>query len=171
MKIRGLHTYLIAIFFLLSISVFGQMANYKSLYIYNFIKRIEWPVSETHPDTFYIIVYGESKTIEALEQIANTKKAGFKEIKVQQVFEISDIQFADLILVSYNKRKDLAYLSELIHFSPVLLVADYKNAEESDINFLETDDGLEFLIRPEAIRKKGLKLSDSLILLGKQEEE
>lgn len=170
MKCRSLHTIFIAVFFVLSISVFGQMANYKSLYIYNFIKRIEWPISESHPNTFYLIVYGDSETAEALKQIASTKKAGTRKIVVQQINEISDIEFADLILVGNNRKKELKRLSQLIHLSPVLLVADYKNASESDINLVETDDGLEFVIRPESIREKGLKLSDSLILLGQQKE-
>jgi len=171
MKFQSLHTIMIAVLIMLSFSVFGQMANYKSLYIYNFIKRIEWPVSTSNPDTFYLIVYGDSKTAEALEQIAQTKKAGNRDIIVQQINELSEIGSADLILVGYNKRKELEELAQLIHFSPVLLVADFKNAKESDINLIETDDGLEFLIRPDSIRAKGLKLSDSLILLGKQEDE
>lgn len=171
MKFQSLHTFLITTFFLLSFSVFGQMANYKSLYIYNFIKRIEWPASESHPETFYLIVYGDSETADALEQIALTKKAGNREIIVQQINNLSDIESADLVLVGYNKRKDLKELSQLMNLSPVLVVADYKSAKESDINLVETDDGLEFIIRPESIRKKGLKLSDALILLGKQEDE
>ena len=36
---------------------------------------------------------------------------------------------------------------------------------------METGDGLEFIIHPKSIRNKGLKLSDSLILLGKQEDD
>lgn len=171
MKFQSLHTIMIAVLIMLSFSVFGQMANYKSLYIYNFIKRIEWPVQESHPDSFYLLVYGDSKITDALKQIAQTKKAGRRNIVVQEVDEISDIEDADLILIGYNKRKELKELAQMIHLSPVLLVADYKNAKESDINLVETDDGLEFIIRPESIRKKGLKLSDALILLGKQEEE
>jgi hypothetical protein len=171
MRPQSLHTFFIAAFFMLSVSVFGQMANYKSLYIYNFIKRIEWPASEAHPDSFYLIVYGDNKTADALEQIALTKKAGTKEIIVQKINSISEIENADLIFVGYSKRKEIDELNQKIHMSPVLLVADFKNAIQSDINFLETDDGLEFLIRPESIRNKGLKLSDALILLGKQEDD
>lgn len=171
MKSQSLYTFLFAVLFMLSFSVFGQMANYKSLYIYNFIKRIEWPVQESHPDSFYLLVYGDSQVADALKQIAQTKKAGTRDIVVQQVYDVSEIENADLILIGYNKRKDLEELAQLIHLSPVLLVADYKNAKESDINLVETDDGLEFIIRPESIRAKGLKLSDALILLGKQKEE
>jgi len=171
MKTQSLHTVIIAAFFMLSFSVFGQMANYKSLYVYNFIKRIEWPVEKSHPNTFYLIVFGDNETADALKQIAQTKKAGNRDIIVQEISDISDISLADLIFVGYSKRKYVTKLAEYIHQSPVLLVADNKNAEKSDINLVETDDGLEFIIRPQSIRAKGLKLSDSLILLGKQENE
>jgi hypothetical protein len=117
------------------------------------------------------VVYGDTETANSLEQIALTKKAENRDIILLQIDEISDIEFADLILVGYSKRKELEELVQLIHLSPVLLVADYKNAEKSDINLIETDDGLEFIIRPELIRSKGLKISDSLILLGKQEDD
>jgi len=170
MKIQSLHTLLLTALILLSFSVFGQMANYKSLYIYNFIKRIEWPSSEKNPGEFHLIVYGDQQTAEALQQIASTKKAGSRDIIVQQISDLSELDDADLIYVGFSKRKDLEKLAQLIHLSPVLLVADFKNAKVSDINLMETDDGLEFIIRPESIKKKGLKLSDSLILLGKQED-
>jgi hypothetical protein len=171
MKTQSLHTLLLTALILLSFSVFGQMANYKSLYIYNFIKRIEWPSSEKTPGEFYLVVYGDQQTAEALQQIASTKKAGSRDIIVQQINDISEIINADIIYVGYSKRKDLEELAQLIHLSPVLLVTDFKNAKESDINLMETGDGLEFIIRPKSIRNKGLKLSDSLILLGKQEDD
>lgn len=171
MKLRNLNMFIITAIIMLNVSVFGQMANYKSLYIYNFIKRIEWPKTESDPNNFYLVVYGDTETANSLEQIALTKKAENRDIIVLQIDEISDIEFADLILVGYSKRKELEELVQLIHLSPVLLVADYKNAEKSDINLIETDDGLEFIIRPELIRSKGLKISDSLILLGKQEDD
>lgn len=171
MKTHRLHTLILTALLLLSLSVFGQMANYKSLYIYNFIKRIEWPSSEKNPGEFHIIVYGDQQTATALQQIAATKKAGSSNIIVQQISDLSELDNADLIYVGVSKRKDLEKLAQLIHLSPVLLVTDSKNAKESDINLMETGDGLEFIIRPESIKKKGLKLSDSLILLGEQEDD
>ena len=171
MRIKNLHTYLVAVFIILGFSVFGQMANYKSLYLYNFVKRIEWPVSNEHPNEFHLIVFGDEETASAINQIALTKKAGSREIIVKHITNLADIGHADLIFVGYSKRKELEELTQLIQLSPILLVADYKNAELSDINLIETDNGLEFIIRPESIRNKGLKLSDSLILLGKQDDD
>lgn len=161
--------FLVISFLFVTSLVFGQMSNYKSLYLYNFIKRIEWPITAADQD-FVIIILGDNETAMAVQQIANTKKAGERNMLVISAKETTDIITADLIYVAFSKRK---YIEELVNWigdQPILLVSDYKNAELTDINLVETSDGLEFIIRPEKIREKGLKLSDMLILLGQQEE-
>lgn len=162
-------TLLMISFVFISSLVFGQMSNYKSLYLYNFIKRIEWPVVSADQN-FTIVVMGDDETASALEQIAITKKAGERSIVVLNVKEATEIESADLIYVAYSKRKYIEELVLWIGNQSILLVSDYKNAELVDINLVENSDGLEFIIRPEKIRAKDLKLSDMLILLGKQEE-
>jgi hypothetical protein len=158
------------IFIFISQGALGQMANYKSLYIYNFVKRIEWS-NKTNDSVFNLVVIGDKETADALSQIALTKKAGDKPIVVSILKELTINTPVDLIYVDYSKRKYLEELSLIIENKPILLVTDYKNALNSDINLIETDDGLDFVIRPQKIREKGLKLSDSLILLGKLEED
>jgi len=162
-------TILMISFLFISSLVLGQMTNYKSLYLYNFIKRIEWPVESAEQD-FVIIIMGDNETASAVEQIAITKKAGERDIVVLNMKEAAEIESADLIYVAYSKRKYIEELVRWIGDQPILLVSDYKNAKLTDINLVETSDGLEFIIRPEKIRAKDLKLSDMLILLGKQEE-
>ena len=172
MRIRNLHIILITFLFVfLSNIVFGQMANYKSLYVYNFIKRIEWPSSEENRASFNILVIGDNTTADAIHQISLNKKSGTRIIEVFQNDNPESFENIDLIYVGYSKRKELDDIALKIGSAPILLVSDYKHAKESDINFMETSDGLEFTIRPKKIRKKGLKINDSLILLGKQEDD
>lgn len=158
------------IFLFISQWALGQMANYKSLYIYNFVKRIEWP-NKSNDSVFNLVVIGDKETADALSEIALTKKADGKPMMVRLLKELTTETAVDLIYVDYSRRKYLEELSLIIENQPVLLVTDYKNAQNSDINLIETDNGLDFVIRPQKIREKGLKLSDSLILLGKQEED
>lgn len=166
-----IHKMILMISFLfISSMVCGQMANYKSLYLYNFIKRIEWPVNQADQN-FIMVIMGDDATANAVQQIAETKKVGDKNILVINVKEAAEVDSADMIYVDYSKRKHIEELAIWIGEQPILLVSDYKNAELTDINLVETSDGLEFIIRPEKIREKNLKLSDMLILLGKQEEE
>jgi len=171
MRPFSLHKILMVIAFVVfSQLVFGQMSNYKSLYIYNFIKRIEWPIVQSD-ETFHIVIYGDRDTFESLVKIAESKLAGDRPIKVEYIDEVESLVLADLIYVDYSKRKYIAEIDSWIQNRPILLVSDYKNAKLTDINLLETSNGLEFVIRPNYIRDKGLKLSDMLIQLGKLDNE
>jgi len=147
----------------------GQMSNYKSLYIYNFIKRIEWPNTDQQ-ENFVIVVMGDQETFDALKNISTTKKVGEQNIIVRDFRSLDSITNINLIYVGYSKRKHLNKLEELIGKQAILLVSDYKNSKIADINFEETSKGLEFIIRPKKIDNKGLKISDDLIQLGKQDE-
>ena len=171
MKRFALHRMLMVITFVVFTQfVFGQMSNYKSLYIYNFIKRIEWPVAQSD-DSFHIVIFGDESTFESISKIADSKLAGDRPIVVEYIEEVEEMEFADLIYVDYSKRKDIPEISLWIKNRSILLVSDYKNAKQTDINLLESSDGLEFIIRPDLIRDKDLKLSDMLIQLGKIDNE
>lgn len=171
MRQLTLHKILMVITFVVFTQfVFGQMSNYKSLYIYNFIKRIEWPIVQSD-DPFHIVIFGDKSTFESISKIAESKLAGDRPIEVEYIDEVEDLDFADLIYVDYSKRKYIPEINFWINNRPILLVSDYKNAKLTDINLLETSDGLEFIIRPEVIIDKDLKLSDMLIQLGKIDNE
>jgi hypothetical protein len=171
MKNRLLHIIVLLMTFLfISQGAVGQMSNYKSLYLYNFIKRIEWPAQFAEQD-FVIIIMGDENTAFALQQIAETKKAGDRNITVLQVKEPDEIERADLIYIDHSKRKYIEELVLWIDNQSILLVSDYKNTQLTDISLVETSDGLDFIIRPDIIREKDLNISDMLILLGTKEEE
>lgn len=171
MRLFPIHKILMVITFMVFTQfVFGQMSNYKSLYIYNFIKRIEWPIAESD-ENFHIVIFGDENTYESILKIAETKLAGDRPIQVDYIDEVEDLVLADLIYVDYSKRKYIPKVDAWIKERPILLVSDSKNAKLTDINLFETSDGLEFIIRPELIRDKDLKLSDMLIQLGKIDHE
>lgn len=171
MRLIPIHKILMVITFMVFTQfVFGQMSNYKSLYIYNFIKRIEWPIAESD-ENFHIVIFGDENTYESILKIAETKLAGDRPIQVDYIDEVEDLVLADLIYVDYSKRKYIPKVDAWIKERPILLVSDSKNAKLTDINLFETSDGLEFIIRPELIRDKDLKLSDMLIQLGKIDHE
>ncbi len=171
MRLKSLHKILMVITFVVFTQfVYGQMSNYKSLYIYNFIKRIEWPAVQTD-EAFHIVIYGDRGTYESISKIADSKLAGDRPIEVEYIDDVEDILTADLIYVDFSKRKYIPKINSWIKNRPILLVSDYKNAKLTDINLIETSDGLEFVIRPELIRDKNLKLSDMLVQLAKTDNE
>lgn len=160
---------LIVVSLLFSQLVIGQMSNYKSLYLYNFMKRIEWPQTNQN-DYFTVVVFGDHETYNAMSQISELKVLGEREIEVIELKSTENLIKADLIYVDYTKRKYLQDISVWIENKPILLVCDYENSSIPDINLDENSGGLEFVIRPSQIRNKGLKISDQLIQLAKQVE-
>ena len=160
---------LFIIFLLFSQWSMGQMSNYKSLYIYNFIKRIEWPAA-IQQKPFVIVVMGDHDTFKALKHIAENKNDGEYNFMVMEIQSFKDIQKADLVYVDYNKRRNIDELVNWIGTKPILLVSDYRGSKIVDIILMQTSDELSFVIRPKRIRKKGLKISDELIQLGKTDE-
>lgn len=160
---------LIVISLLFSQLAIGQMSNYKSLYLYNFMKRIEWPQAE-NIEKFMVVVLGDHDTFNAMQQISNTKLVGDREIDVVEIRSIEELDKADLIYVDYSKRKYLEEISNWIGDRAILLVSDYENSSIPDINLDENSGGLEFIIRPSQIRNKELKISDQLIELAKKVE-
>ncbi|OYT15114.1 MAG: hypothetical protein B7C24_14735 [Bacteroidetes bacterium 4572_77] len=163
-----IHKIIILFFLLTSMSLYGQNMHYKSLYIYNFAKKIEWP-SSTMDSTFKIIIIGDKQSYLAMQNIAQKKRIGEQRIIVMQAQDIKEEIDVQLIYVDYSKRKLLEEINEWIKNKPILLISDYKNAKQTDINLIENHEGLEFTIRSEKIKKKGLIISDQLLHLAKKE--
>ncbi len=168
-SVPGIRKFLIVFLILSSTLGFSQLANYKTLYLYNFIKRIEWPKHSKDGNFKVYIIASDDGIYQSMKQIAETKKAGDRTIDVIRVYHPGEIGNADLVFIDYSNRRFIEETALRIGAKPILLVADFKAAEGTDINFIETSDGLDFLIRPQHIKEKGLKVSDMLIQLGKLE--
>ena len=76
---------------LLSNALWAQDEMFKSLFIYNFTKNIEWPSGYNSGD-FIITVIGSSPIILELKKIAKLKKVGTQTIVIKEVNDVSAIQ-------------------------------------------------------------------------------
>src|SRR5258706_14990537 len=64
-------------------AVDGNEYNLKALFIFNFIKYVDWPqMSET--GTFKIVVLGQSDIIESLKKISEQKKINNQKIEITE---------------------------------------------------------------------------------------
>jgi len=133
------------------------------------MKRIEWPNANTNKD-FVIVVLGDESTLEALQLIAKTKTVDQRKIHVYSTKNLNNISNIDLIYIGYSKRKYIPDIVKLIGEQAILLVSETKNNQYPDIELIEDDTGLSFMVNTERIRKKGLKISDDLIKLSKRKE-
>ncbi|MFY8185264.1 MAG: YfiR family protein [Bacteroidia bacterium] len=148
----------------------AQSTNYKaySLYVYNFMKYVEWPEEESKGD-FIVGLIGDSKIKEDLSVLANNKKLKGRKIVFKVFDKVEDITYCHLIYVSSSKSSSIKVINKKFANKPLLIVGEreesvYKGAA---LSFLTTDeDELKFDINKKEIESHKLKISSSLIKLG-----
>jgi hypothetical protein len=148
----------------------AQSTNYKaySLYVYNFMKYVEWPEEESTGD-FIVGLIGDSKIKEDLIVLANNKKLKGRKIVFKVFDKVEDITYCHLIYVSSSKSSSIKVINKKFASKPLLIVGEreesvYKGAA---LSFLTTDeDELKFDINKKEIESHKLKISSSLIKLG-----
>jgi hypothetical protein len=111
-------------------SLFSQSKDYKSysLFIYNFIKYIEWPDIN---DPFVIGVVGDSPIIKELEQMAQNKKAKGKQIIIKKLNAPAEASACHLVFLPGSKSSQLKSLNEVIKGKGILLVAERPGQKRS----------------------------------------
>jgi len=156
--------------FITNSKVNAQSTDYKaySLYVYNFMKYVEWPEEESKGD-FVIALVGDSKIKDELLVLSNHKKVKGRKIVFKQFTKLEDITYCHLLYVSSSKSSSIKMINKKFATKPMLIVGEreqsvYKGAA---LSFLTTDeDELKFDINKKEIESHKLKISSSLIKLG-----
>ena len=153
--------------FLCSLSLNAQNEKFKALFLYNFIKNIEWPPAYSQGDLI-IGVLGTNPITKELETITSTQKAGNQTMKVKIFSSVEEIKTCHIIYVSPNKAGLIPQLLTKLNSNNTLIVSDNKGGiqQGAGINFILDGDKLKFEISKQRIEQKGLKVSASLLNLG-----
>ena len=95
--------------FITNSKVNAQSTDYKaySLYVYNFMKYVEWPEEESKGD-FVIALVGDSKIKDELLVLSNHKKVKGRKIVFKQFTKLEDITYCHLLYVSSSKSSSMA---------------------------------------------------------------
>ena len=148
----------------------AQETDYKSyaLYVYNFMKYIEWPESQS-TDNFVIGLYGESPISSEFKLLAAQKKLKGRTIIFKQCKTIDDAAGCQLLYITSSKSSYIKTIDEKYQDKAMLSVGErdgsvYKGAS---LSFMTTDeDELKFEINKKNIETHKLKISSSLLKLG-----
>lgn len=170
LEFRKIYLFLMLFTIVVSNKLTAQSTDYKaySLYVYNFMKYVEWPEEESTGD-FIIGLIGDSKIKEDLIVLANHKKLKGRKIVFKVFDKVEDITYCHLIYVSSSKSSSIKVINKKFASKPMLIVGEreesvYKGAA---LSFLTTDeDELKFDINKKEIESHKLKISSSLIKLG-----
>ena len=148
----------------------AQDVNYKaySVYVYNFIKYIEWP-QEYRTGEFVIAVIGDSPVTAELRNLAATKKANGQTIVIKKYASVAEVERCHILYISSAKSSVLKQAIEKTKNTPTLVIAEREGLAKKGaaINFVTLEDEtLKFELNKKAIDAHKLKVSTMLISLG-----
>ena len=157
-------------FQLISFRAAAQDVDYKaySLFVYNFMKYIEWPEPNTKGD-FIVAVLGDSPIYKELQTLAANKKLKGRNIVVKKFSTAEECTSAHLVYVASSKSSLAKTLKELTKGKPVLIVGEREGLAKkgAGLSFVTLeDDVLKFDINKKEIESRTLKIANSLISLG-----
>ena len=148
----------------------AQETNYKAytLFIYNFMKYIEWPEAQSKGD-FVIGVLGDSPISKELQALVASKKLKGRNIVLKKCNTPEDALSCHLIYVSDSKSSTVKTLKEQTKDKPVLIVGEREGLAKkgAGLSFVTLeDDELKFDINKKEIEQHQLKIASSLVNLG-----
>jgi hypothetical protein len=143
----------------------AQDEKFKAIFVYNFTKHINWPVSE---GDFMILVLGSGNIVGEIEQIALKKTVGNQPIKINRINSPGEINRGHILYITSSKNEMLPDAFALAKKKNILLVTEKSNACRggSGINFVIQGGKLGFEISKSNIESCGLGVSSDLLKLG-----
>ncbi len=150
--------------------VCAQDVDYKSytLFVYNFIKYIEWPESKNQGD-FVVGVLGDSPIIKELEKLAATKKAKGHTIVIKRFSTAEQVTDCNLLYVTSAKSGSIKAMKDFAKNKSILIVGEREGLAKKGaaLSFVTLeDDGLKFDINKAELEQHNLKIPGTLIQLG-----
>ncbi len=153
----------------ISLSTLAIAQNYKvhTVFMYSFTRYVQWPAEYNQGD-FEILVLGDSPILDELKEMAKSRKAGDRTIKVTKINSPSDIKKCNMLFLSDSKAGQLDKVLNTVGTQSILLVSESNGAgmQGSDINFVIKDGKLAFELNQAAVSKKNLKVSTELTRLA-----
>ncbi|UII30870.1 YfiR family protein [Fulvivirga ulvae] len=160
------------LFFILTFLFVGlavQAQNYQlhSVYIYSFIRYIQWPGGDTSSD-FVIGVLGDSPLIPHLQKMAEVKKAGNRTIVIKKFNSVNEVANSDILFMSKESGNQLqGLLSKLKNKNTMIITEEEGMGKEgSNINFVIRNGKLAFELNRAAMDRADLKVSTELTRLA-----
>lgn len=148
----------------------AQEKDYKaySIYVYNFIKYIEWPPSSKAGE-FVIAVIGDSPITKELRTLAASKKANGQTISVRNILFLSEVGSAQILYISSNKSSMIKEALAATKNLPTLVIGEREGLvnKGAGINFITLEDEtLKFELNKKAILDHNLQISQTLMSLA-----
>ncbi len=151
----------------INITAFSQNERFKSLFVYNFTKNIEWPANYREGN-FVITVLGSSTIYNELQQNVKGKRSGNQTIQVTQTTNISSIGKCNILYIPSQQSNLLEAAKKQLSGVPTVIVTEKSGMmrQGADINIIQLDGKLQFEISPKRLESKKLRTDKTLLNLG-----
>jgi hypothetical protein len=148
----------------------AQETDYKAytLFIYNFMKYVEWPENASKGD-FVIAVMGESPIQKELQDLAAHKKLKGRNIVVRKVASPAEAFDAHLVFIPSSKSAQAKIFRDQAKGKPLLVVGEREGLARkgASISFVTLEeDELKFDINRTMLEQHNLRAASQLVSLG-----
>ena len=161
-------SYLLLLALIINIgTIKAQNEKYKTIFIYNFTKHIEWPAS-VKQNKFVIGVFGNSPIINELSTISQKKSVGSKQIEVKRYSSVDQISKCNILYIPKNKGNKTDAIISQINNQNTLIISNGHSISNNgaSINFVVKNGKQKFEISKENIQQRGLSVGSKLLSLG-----
>lgn len=142
----------------------------KAVYMYNFMKFVEWPPEafkdSLSPINLYIL--GTDPFGGTLNFI-NDKMVKGRRLHIKHVNHVNEISGGHILFISVSERENLRHTLRAVKNSAILTVSEIDGFAEQGgiINFITVENRIQFGINPDAAEQSGLKISSQLLRLAR----
>lgn len=150
--------------FTTTVSAQTSMTKVQSLYIYNFIKNIQW---QNVSDKYVIGVYGNETTVSEINTVLGIRKFNGKSIEVKKISSPSEASNCHIVFVSATHGSNVKKIKEAANLKNTLVVSERGQINNgASIAFVLENSKLKFKINETACNASGLQVSKTLMSLG-----
>lgn len=141
-----------------------NIAGLQAMYVYNFLRHINWPVSSVGNE-FVIGVYGSGDMYEQLTTYTKDRKIGNKNIVVMKIDNVTEASKCQLLFVTSTKSAKISEIKSAIGAKSCLIVSEKSGtfSSGSGIEFLIDQDKLRFRISEGNLKQQNLGVSKALL--------
>jgi len=142
-------------------------ARHKALFIYSFIKYINWPNADSY-DTFTIGILGKTDITAELKKICETKAIEGKTINVIALSEPEMVNECQVVFITRPQSFLLDVVLDVIEKRGTLVITEAKGMLKSGsaINLIKDGSKEGFEVSTAVLKKQGLVLPQNLLVLA-----
>ena len=151
----------IALAFATNASAQSSITKMQSLYMYNFIKNVQW---SNVSDTYVVGVFAKDETVKEINAVLGSRDFNGKSIQVKKTTSATQASNCHMIYVSTSNAKNIKSMKGSKN---ILIVSERGQINNgASISFIVENAKLKFKINEAACKTAGLQVSKGLISLG-----